>query len=48
MAKKIHAISKQIERRARMGKIFARWHLAIGITSFMQKDIFLYSAITLK
>ena len=26
-------ISKQIEQRARRGKIFARWHFAIGITS---------------
>ena len=29
----IHDISKQIEQRARTGKIFARWHLAIAITS---------------
>ena len=26
-------ISKQIQQRARIGKIFARWHLAIAITS---------------
>ena len=26
-------ISKQIEQRARIGKIFARWHFAIAITS---------------
>ena len=26
-------ISKQIEQRARIGKIFAPWHLAIAITS---------------
>ena len=26
-------ISKQIEPRTRMGKIFARWHLAIALTS---------------
>ena len=29
---RIHDISKQIEQRARIGKIFARWHLAIAIT----------------
>ena len=29
----IHDISKQIEQGARIGKIFARWHLAIVITS---------------
>jgi len=29
----IHDISKQIEQGARIGKIFARWHLAIAITS---------------
>ena len=28
-----HGISKQIQQRARVGKIFARWHLAIAITS---------------
>ena len=28
-----HDISKQIQQRARIGKIFARWHLAIAITS---------------
>ena len=27
----IYDISKQTEQRARMGKIFARWHLAIAI-----------------
>ena len=26
-------ISKQIEQGARIGKIFARWHFAIAITS---------------
>ena len=26
-------ISKQIQQRARIGKIFARWHLAIATTS---------------
>ena len=26
-------ISKQIEQRTRMGKIFARWYLAIALTS---------------
>ena len=26
-------ISKQIEQRTRIGKIFARWHLAIALTS---------------
>ena len=26
-------MSKQIEQRARIGKIFARWHLTIAITS---------------
>ena len=26
-----HDISKQIQQRARTGKIFARWHLAIAI-----------------
>ena len=31
--KVIHDISKQTEQRARIGKIFARWHLAIAITS---------------
>ena len=32
-----HDISKQTQRRARIhvGKIFARWHLAIAITSFI-------------
>ena len=29
-----HDISKQIQQRARIGKIFARWHLAITITTF--------------
>ena len=29
----IRDISKQIEQGARIGKIFARWHLAIAITS---------------
>ena len=29
----IHDISKQIAQRARIGKIFARWHLAIAMTS---------------
>ena len=29
----IHDISKQIEQGARIRKIFARWHLAIVITS---------------
>ena len=29
----IHNISKQIEQRVHVGKIFARWHLAIAITS---------------
>ena len=28
-----HDISKQIQQRARIGEIFARWHLAIAITS---------------
>ena len=28
-------ISKQIEQRARLGEIFARWHLAIAITSVL-------------
>ena len=28
-----HDISKQIQQRARIGKIFARWHLAIALTS---------------
>ena len=28
-----HDISKQIQQRARIGKIFARWHLTIAITS---------------
>ena len=29
----IHDISKQIQQRARFGKIFVRWHLPIAITS---------------
>ena len=29
----IHDISKQIKHRARISKIFARWHLAIAVTS---------------
>ena len=29
----IHDISKQIEQRARTGKIFGLWHLAIAIIS---------------
>ena len=29
----ISHISKQIKQRTRIGKIFARWHLAIAITS---------------
>ena len=28
-----HDMSKQIQQRAPIGKIFARWHLAIAITS---------------
>ena len=28
-----HDISKQIQQRARIGKIFACWHLAIALTS---------------
>ena len=28
-------ISKQIQKRGRIGKIFARWHLAIAITSIL-------------
>ena len=28
-------ISKQIEQRARIGKISARWHFAIAITSLL-------------
>ena len=28
----IYYISKQTEQRARMGKTFARWHLAMAIT----------------
>ena len=28
-----HDISKQTQKRARVGKIFARWHLVIAITS---------------
>ena len=28
-----HDISKQIQQRARKGKILARWHLAIALTS---------------
>ena len=30
----IHDISKQIEQRANIDKIFARWHLAIAITCY--------------
>ena len=30
----IHDISKQIEQRANIDKIFARWHLAIAVTSY--------------
>ena len=33
----IHDISKQIEQRTHIGKIFARWYLAIAITSFIIK-----------
>ena len=29
----IHELSKQIEQRTRIGKIFACWHLAIALTS---------------
>ena len=29
----VHDISKQIQQRARIGKIFARWRLTIAITS---------------
>ena len=36
----IHDISKQIEQRARIEKIFARWHLAIAITSeYLQSSV---------
>ena len=28
----------KIQRRARIGKSFARWHLAIAITSIYNKD----------
>ena len=31
--RKLSDISKQIEQRARVGKIFGRWNLAIAITS---------------
>ena len=31
----IRDLSKQIEQRARIGEIFARWHLAIAITSLL-------------
>ena len=30
-----HDIFKQIQQRLRIGKIFARWHLAIATTSVM-------------
>ena len=33
----IHDISKQIKQRAHIGKIFARWHIAIAITSITFK-----------
>ena len=36
-----HDISKQIQQRARIGKIFARWHLAIAIAG-------VYTAISKK
>ena len=29
----IHDFSKQIKQRTRIGKIFARWHLVIAITT---------------
>ena len=32
-----HDILKQIQQRLRIGKIFARWHLAIAITSINEK-----------
>ena len=35
--REILAISKQTEQRARIGKIFARWHLVIAITSIMSR-----------
>ena len=31
--RKLSDISKQIKQRARVGKIFGRWNLAIAITS---------------
>ena len=31
----IHDISKQIEQRSRIGKVFACWHLAIAITKIL-------------
>ena len=34
-----HDICKQIQQRARKGKIFARWHLAIAITSVVKTEI---------
>ena len=36
-----HGISKQIQQRARVGKIFARWHLAIAITSNYRKQVWI-------
>ena len=39
-----HDISKQIQQRTRIGKIFARWHLAIAITSiFYKRDMSCFS-----
>ena len=32
-----HDLSKQIQQLARIGKIFARWYLAIAITSIIIK-----------
>ena len=33
----IHYISEQIKQRVRIGKILARWHLEMAITSYILK-----------
>ena len=40
-----HDISKQIQQRARIGKIFARWHLAIAIASYLDSKKVKFKAL---
>ena len=40
-----YCISKQIQQRARIGKIFARWHLAIAIASYLDSKKVKFKAL---